>query len=108
MRLLLTAALLAATTITAAAQFNETDRRKVETVAQKVLTETGVPSASLAIVLGGKVVYSGAFGLANIKPQKAAEPGMAYPIGSISKQFTALATAAGQIVDRRSGGKVLP
>jgi D-alanyl-D-alanine carboxypeptidase len=91
MRLLLTAALLAATTITAAAQFNETDRRKVETVAQKVLTETGVPSASLAIVLGGKVVYSGAFGLANIKPQKAAEPGMAYPIGSISKQFTATA-----------------
>jgi D-alanyl-D-alanine carboxypeptidase len=91
MRLVLTSALLAVTTLTAAAQFNESDRRKVETVAQKVLTDTGVPSASVAIVLGGKVVYSGAFGRANIKPQRAAEPGMAYPIGSVSKQFTATA-----------------
>jgi D-alanyl-D-alanine carboxypeptidase len=91
MRLILTAALLAATTLSSAAQFNESDRRKVETAAQKVLAETGVPSASIGIMMNGKTVYTGAFGLATISPEKVAEPTMAYPIGSVSKQFTATA-----------------
>jgi D-alanyl-D-alanine carboxypeptidase len=92
---LVAAAVVAVLTANASAQlsgtFNETDRQKVETEAQKVLKATGVPSASVAIVMNGKIVYTGAFGLANVSPEKAAEPKMAYPIGSISKQFTATA-----------------
>lgn len=64
---------------------------KVDAVAEKVLKETGVPSASVAIVQNGKVVYSHAYGFAHLRPDVAATPEMAYPIGSISKQFTATA-----------------
>jgi CubicO group peptidase (beta-lactamase class C family) len=91
MRLPLTVAVLAAVTVAASAQFNESDRQRVETAAQQVLAETGVPSASVGIVMNGKIVYTGAFGLANISPPRPAEASMAYPIGSISKQFTATA-----------------
>ena len=49
-----------------------------------------MPSASVAIVENNHLVYSHAFGLANVTPPKSATAGrMAYAIGSISKQFTA-------------------
>ncbi|MGC9200046.1 MAG: serine hydrolase domain-containing protein [Acidobacteriaceae bacterium] len=64
---------------------------KVAAIAQKVLDETGVPSASVGIVEDGKIVYTQAFGLARVIPKVQAEASMAYPIGSISKQFTATA-----------------
>ena len=83
-------ALLAAT-ITAHAQLTPDTESKVAAVAEKVLQDTGVPSASVGIVQNGKVVYARAFGLANITPPKPATASMAYPIGSISKQFTATA-----------------
>jgi CubicO group peptidase (beta-lactamase class C family) len=83
-------ALLAVTTA-ANAQLSSDTEAKVAAIANKVLHETGVPSASVGIAQNGKIVYTGAFGLANVKPEKAAEPTMAYPIGSISKQFTATA-----------------
>jgi D-alanyl-D-alanine carboxypeptidase len=92
MRQLLTAALFAALTITAAsAQITHANELKIADIASRVLQDTGVPSASIGVVQNGKIVYTGAFGLASIKPEKPAEPGMAYPIGSISKQFTATA-----------------
>ena len=65
--------------------------QKSPDIANKVLHDTGVPSASIGIVQNGRIVYTGAFGLASLKPEKPAEPTMAYPIGSISKQFTAAA-----------------
>ena len=64
---------------------------KVATIAQKVLADTGVPSASIGIVQNGHIVYTHAFGLARVTPPIPAEASMAYPIGSISKQFTATA-----------------
>jgi D-alanyl-D-alanine carboxypeptidase len=64
---------------------------KVEQVAQDTLNDTGVPSASVAVVEGGRLVYARAFGLAHVAPPKDAAAAMAYPIGSISKQFTAAA-----------------
>ncbi len=60
-------------------------------MAEKVLHDSGVPSASVGIVQDGKIVYTHAFGLARVQPPTQAEASMAYPIGSISKQFTASA-----------------
>ncbi len=65
--------------------------QKVDAVAEQALSTTGVPSASLAIVRGGAIVYTKAYGKAHLDPDVAAEPGMRYSIGSISKQFTAAA-----------------
>jgi len=61
----------------------------IDAAAADVLKSTGVPSASVAVVQGGKVAYVKAYGMARLEPAMAAEPGMQYSIGSISKQFTA-------------------
>ncbi len=63
----------------------------IDDIAHKVLETTGVPSASLAIVKDGKVVYAQAYGDARLAPKLAATTQMPYSIGSISKQFTATA-----------------
>jgi len=61
----------------------------IDAAAADVLKATGVPSASVAVVQGGKVAYVKAYGMARLDPAMAAEPGMQYSLGSISKQFTA-------------------
>jgi D-alanyl-D-alanine carboxypeptidase len=61
----------------------------IDAAAAEVLKSTGVPSASVAVVQGGKVAYVKAYGMARLEPRMPAEPGMQYSIGSISKQFTA-------------------
>ena len=64
---------------------------KVDAIAQQVLAQTGVPSASIGIVQDGKIAYLKAYGKAELEPPVAAGPDMRYSIGSISKQFTATA-----------------
>jgi D-alanyl-D-alanine carboxypeptidase len=94
MRLPLAVALLAASLVAQAQQTPSLDpatEAKVDALAKKVLAETGVPSASVGIVKDGAIVYTKAFGLAIVSPPKPAEASMEYPIGSISKQFTATA-----------------
>ena len=70
-------------------------RDRVDRIATQVLTQTGVPSASVAIVQHGKLVYTHAYGEARLgegkMPPIHATPDMRYSIGSISKQFTATA-----------------
>lgn len=70
-------------------------RTDIDRIAAQVLAQTGVPSASLAIVQHGKLVYAQAYGSARLAgdgaPAVAATPEMRYSIGSISKQFTAAA-----------------
>jgi D-alanyl-D-alanine carboxypeptidase len=61
----------------------------IDAAAADVLKVTGTPSASVAVVQGGKVAYVKAYGMARLDPAMAAEAGMQYSIGSISKQFTA-------------------
>lgn len=61
----------------------------VDSIAADVLVRTGVPSASVAVVRHGKLVYARAYGDARIDPKLAAASDMLYGIGSISKQFTA-------------------
>jgi len=64
---------------------------QIDRIASQVLAVTGVPSASLAVVRGGRIVYAHAYGWARLTPRMAATPAMRYSIGSISKQFTAAA-----------------
>lgn len=66
-------------------------RTRVDSVVADVLRKTGVPSASVAVVQHGRLVYTHAYGLARLEPQVRAATGMRYAIGSISKQFTAAA-----------------
>jgi CubicO group peptidase (beta-lactamase class C family) len=67
----------------------------VDRIAAQVLEATGVPSASVAVVQHGKLVYTHAYGSARVatasSPAVPATPEMRYSIGSISKQFTATA-----------------
>ena len=66
-------------------------RSAIDKAAAEVLQATGAPSASVAVVRDGKVVYVNAYGKASIDPPVNATPAMRYSIGSISKQFTAAA-----------------
>ena len=70
-------------------------RGRIDRIARQVLEQTGVPSASVAVVQHGKLVYTHAYGTARLAtdaaPALAATPAMRYSIGSISKQFTAAA-----------------
>ena len=91
MRVLIAFALLTVTASASAQQLPPDTAAKVAAVAQKVLTDSGVPSASVGIVQDGHIVYTQAFGLARVSPPVPAEASTAYAIGSISKQFTATA-----------------
>ncbi len=70
-------------------------KARIDRIAVQVLQQTGVPSASVAIVQHGKLVYTHAYGSARLatssQPAISATPEMRYSIGSISKQFTAAA-----------------
>jgi CubicO group peptidase (beta-lactamase class C family) len=64
---------------------------KVAAAVQKVIADTKVPSASVGIVMNGRIAYVRAFGMAKLKPPVPARESMHYAIGSISKQFTVAA-----------------
>jgi CubicO group peptidase (beta-lactamase class C family) len=64
---------------------------QIDSIAAQVLRDTGVPSASVAVVQHGHITYAQAYGSAKLDPKVAATPGMRYAIGSISKQFTSAA-----------------
>jgi CubicO group peptidase (beta-lactamase class C family) len=70
-------------------------RERIDRIASQVLEQTGVPSASVALVQHGKIAYTHAYGSARLAtdhaPALPATPEMRYSIGSISKQFTATA-----------------
>ena len=66
-------------------------RQKIDRAAEDGLAQTGVPSASVAVVKDGEIAYVKAYGSARLDPHVAARPEMRYSIGSISKQFTATA-----------------
>ena len=66
-------------------------RERLDRVAAGVMQQRGVPSASVAVVQGGKIVYTHAYGLARLRPDVKATPDMRYSIGSVSKQFTVAA-----------------
>lgn len=89
-----------------AQQLSPDERAKIDAAVNKSVASTHVPSVSVGVARGGQVIYAQAFGDA-VLPERAASsrPGgirsmlmrgpvpadasMAYPVGSISKQFTA-------------------
>jgi CubicO group peptidase (beta-lactamase class C family) len=92
MRRIVTA--LLAFTLTAALHAQELPadmRASIDKAAADILAKTGAPSASIAVVRDGKIVYTHAYGTANLETKLPASPQMRYSIGSISKQFTATA-----------------
>ena len=62
---------------------------RVDSAALQILRITGTPSASVAVVKNGEIVYLQAYGNAKLNPDVPATIDMRYAIGSISKQFTA-------------------
>ncbi|HXH41924.1 MAG TPA: serine hydrolase domain-containing protein, partial [Thermoanaerobaculia bacterium] len=66
-------------------------RASIDKAATDILAKTGAPSASIAVVRDGKIVYTHAYGTANLETKLPASSQMRYSIGSISKQFTATA-----------------
>lgn len=78
-------------TTQAQAQLSPELKTKIDKLAADSLAKSGVPSASVAIVKDGQIVYLKAYGEARLDPKTAAAPEMRYSIGSISKQFTAAA-----------------
>jgi CubicO group peptidase (beta-lactamase class C family) len=66
-------------------------KSRIDLIANGVMKQRGVPSASVAVVKGGKLVYTHAYGLAHVETTTAGTPDMRYSIGSVSKQFTAAA-----------------
>lgn len=84
------AAILTSTTLLHAQALSDQDKAKIDTAIPHVMEHTGAPSISIGIARGGNVVYTKAFGQAILESHTQATAAMAYPIGSISKQFTAV------------------
>lgn len=85
----LTAALLVVSAPAVAQSLTPAETAQVDRTVTDTLAKSGVPSASIAIVRGGRIVYARAYG-------KQAETGTTrddapYQIASVSKQFTAAA-----------------
>jgi CubicO group peptidase (beta-lactamase class C family) len=78
-------------TPSSAQTLSSAQQAKIDDAIHQVFGATGVLSASLAIVKNGRIAYVHAYGDARREPQVSATPTMRYPVGSISKQFTASA-----------------
>ena len=81
---LLFAAPVAAQDLTAA------ERAQVDKIVKTQLAATGTPSASIAVVRGGRIVFAQAYGKAS-ETMPVASPTLPYQIASISKQFAGAA-----------------
>jgi len=64
---------------------------KIDSAVTKALADSGTPSASIAVVKDGQIVYAKAYGNARLDPATPAQAEMRYSIGSVSKQFLAVA-----------------
>ncbi|URW76376.1 beta-lactamase family protein [Sphingomonas donggukensis] len=89
MRSMFIAALLLSTPA-AAQDLTPAETAKIDAVVGEALAKSGVPSASIAVVRGGRVVLAKAYGKAS-EAIPVARPDLPYQIASISKQFTAAA-----------------
>ena len=74
----------------AAQSLTDAERSQIDSAVKAVVDATGSPSASIAVVRDGQIVYEHAYGIAAM-PEIAARSDMRYAIGSVTKQFTASA-----------------
>jgi CubicO group peptidase (beta-lactamase class C family) len=89
MRLLTLAVCLAPVLAQAAPGLTPAQTSRIDAAANQTLQLTGVPGASVAVVKDGKIVYLHGYGLARLAPPEPVTTSMQFPIGSVSKQFTA-------------------
>ena len=66
----------------------------IDSAAQRSHSRFGIPGMSVAVLLGGRLVYAKGFGLADVASQAPADAQTVYPLGSIGKQFTAAGVLA--------------
>ena len=90
-RFLITICFAGVATAVVAQPLSPADRAAIDEGVKAVLAATGAPSASIAVVRGGQIVYENAYGVGRINPETPARSDMRYAIGSVSKQFTATA-----------------
>lgn len=63
----------------------------VESAVRAELKQTQAPGAAIAVVSGDRVVYTRAFGVANVETGEEMRPEMLFRLGSTTKMFTAAA-----------------
>jgi hypothetical protein len=61
---------------------------ELEKVIEAELKETGTPGAAVAVVSGGRVVFSKGFGVASVEAGGAITPDTLFRLGSTTKMFT--------------------
>ncbi|MDE3105539.1 MAG: beta-lactamase family protein [Acidobacteriota bacterium] len=83
------ALLLPVLCLPAACRAQQVDSAAIAASAERILHQTGVPGATVGVAMHGHIVYTAGFGAARLVPYVAARPEMRFPIGSITKQFTA-------------------
>jgi CubicO group peptidase (beta-lactamase class C family) len=88
--LFLSALALAIPSPLAAQALSPAEAGRIDRLVGEALAETGTPSASIAVVRGGRIVLAKAYGKQS-EAGAAADPRQPYQIASISKQFTAAA-----------------
>jgi D-alanyl-D-alanine carboxypeptidase len=71
-----------------------TTAEAIDDAARQAQARFGIPGMSVAVVLGGRLVYAKGFGLADLASQAPADAQTVYPLGSIAKQFTAAGVLA--------------
>ena len=72
--------------------------QSVQSALQAQILSKGVPSVSVAVMREGKLLMEGAWGLADVDNKLEASTATIYPIGSVSKEFTAALVL--KLVDR--------
>jgi CubicO group peptidase (beta-lactamase class C family) len=67
------------------------DFSALDAVVADELRNTGTPGGVIAVVLGDRVIYTKAFGVANVETSEPVRPEMLFRLGSTTKMFTAAA-----------------
>ena len=76
----------------ALAQLSDSQKVSIDDITRKVLSDTGVPAASIAIVKNGRIVMARTYGDAKLSPKVPATPVMRFKIGSITWVMRRLST----------------
>jgi CubicO group peptidase (beta-lactamase class C family) len=95
-----TAAALTLTSVPALARTGKPEAiRAAEAVASGIMSASPIPAMSLAVYREDAIVWTQAFGVADLELKVAATPKMKFRIGSVSKVITA--AAAARLVERQ-------
>ena len=75
--------------VAAAAALTAAQASAIDGLVKKTLANEHIVGATVAVAVGGKIRYAKGFGFADLGTKRAARVDTVYPIGSITKQFTA-------------------